>query len=84
MFLTLDGILCVRKYVSYLKRPFDVRYDPYTQSIQVLDNVKELGKLSEKIRADIDVLSGALDKLNYDDIGSYRTLLPPPAEEDND
>uniref|UniRef100_A0A8C5SHK1 phenylalanine 4-monooxygenase n=1 Tax=Laticauda laticaudata TaxID=8630 RepID=A0A8C5SHK1_LATLA len=39
----------LRKYASMISRPFSVRYNPYTERIEVLDNIKQLKNLSDAI-----------------------------------
>uniref|UniRef100_A0A8C6PZM2 phenylalanine 4-monooxygenase n=2 Tax=Nothobranchius furzeri TaxID=105023 RepID=A0A8C6PZM2_NOTFU len=36
----------VRKFAATIPRPFSVRYNPYTQSIEVLDNTQQLSNLA--------------------------------------
>lgn len=43
-------LLCIyRKYASTISRPFSVRYNPYTERIEVLDNIKQLKNLADAI-----------------------------------
>ncbi|KAM4748830.1 phenylalanine-4-hydroxylase [Rhinophrynus dorsalis] len=53
----------VRKFASTIPRPFSVRYNPYTQSIEVLDNVQQLKNLADCINSEIGILCSALRKL---------------------
>ncbi|XP_066561585.1 phenylalanine-4-hydroxylase isoform X2 [Amia ocellicauda] len=39
----------VRKFAAIIPRPFSVRYNPYTQSIEVLDNLQQLQNLADSI-----------------------------------
>uniref|UniRef100_A0A8D3BKL9 phenylalanine 4-monooxygenase n=1 Tax=Scophthalmus maximus TaxID=52904 RepID=A0A8D3BKL9_SCOMX len=39
----------VRKFAGTIPRPFTVRYNPYTQSIEVLDNAQQLRNLADSI-----------------------------------
>jgi hypothetical protein len=46
-----------------LARPYDIIYDPHTQSLRILDNVKVVHDLSEQVKLNMDVLEHALDRL---------------------
>ena len=52
--------LC-REFAASLKKPFTVRYNPYTESIEVLDNNTRLRDLAVSINSDMQVLVHALD-----------------------
>ena len=51
----------VRQYASKMKRPFSVRYNPYTETIEVLDTKEKLVKFASNIQRDmqqfVDVLN---------------------------
>ncbi|XP_077328307.1 phenylalanine-4-hydroxylase isoform X2 [Lithobates pipiens] len=53
----------VRKFAATIPRPFSVRYNSYTQSIEVLDNVQQLKNLADCINSEIGILCSALRKL---------------------
>ncbi|XP_007527985.1 phenylalanine-4-hydroxylase [Erinaceus europaeus] len=53
----------VRKFASTIPRPFSVRYDPYTQRIEVLDNTQQLMILADSINSEVGILSSALQKI---------------------
>ncbi|XP_068133041.1 phenylalanine-4-hydroxylase [Hyperolius riggenbachi] len=53
----------VRKFAATIPRPFSVRYNPYTQSIEVLDTVQQLKNLADCINGEIGILCSALRKL---------------------
>lgn len=42
---------CLRKFAQTIPRPFSVRYNPYTQRIEVLDNAKQLKNLADTINS---------------------------------
>jgi len=42
---------CLRKFAQMIPRPFSVRYNPYTQRIEVLDNAKQLKNLADTINS---------------------------------
>ncbi|PNI65118.1 PAH isoform 17, partial [Pan troglodytes] len=43
----------VRNFAATIPRPFSVRYDPYTQRIEVLDNTQQLKILADSINSEI-------------------------------
>lgn len=45
-----SSLLC-RKFAATIPRPFSVRYNPYTQSIEVLDNTQQLRNLADSINS---------------------------------
>uniref|UniRef100_A0A673BS02 Phenylalanine-4-hydroxylase n=1 Tax=Sphaeramia orbicularis TaxID=375764 RepID=A0A673BS02_9TELE len=53
----------VRKFAATIPRPFTVRYNPYTQSIEVLDNTQQLRNLADSINCEMGKLCDALRKL---------------------
>ncbi|XP_071477423.1 protein henna-like [Diadema antillarum] len=50
-------------WAAKIPRPFSVRYNPYTQSVEVLDQKEQLKNLVCNVKADLTILSEALDKL---------------------
>ncbi|XP_068611550.1 phenylalanine-4-hydroxylase [Brachionichthys hirsutus] len=52
----------VRKFAATIPRPFTVRYNPYTQSIEVLDNTQRLRNLADSISSEMGKLCEALQK----------------------
>ncbi|KAL9649354.1 hypothetical protein ABK040_016181 [Willaertia magna] len=73
MYYVVDGLeLCkeqIRSYVNnQLSRPFNVKYNPYTSSVEVLDTNEKLVALSGTIQNNIELLRSTLKKLNtFDD-----------------
>ncbi|XP_066561584.1 phenylalanine-4-hydroxylase isoform X1 [Amia ocellicauda] len=53
----------VRKFAAIIPRPFSVRYNPYTQSIEVLDNLQQLQNLADSINGEMAILCSALRKM---------------------
>uniref|UniRef100_A0A8L0DNG6 Phenylalanine-4-hydroxylase n=1 Tax=Oncorhynchus mykiss TaxID=8022 RepID=A0A8L0DNG6_ONCMY len=49
----------VRKFADTIPRPFSVRYNAYTQSIEVLDNTQQLRNLADNISGVVSVLAAA-------------------------
>ena len=51
-----------REFAAKIPRPFSVRYNPYTQSVEVLDSKDQIMKLANDIRGDVSTLHDALTK----------------------
>ncbi|KAL1131005.1 hypothetical protein AAG570_012243, partial [Ranatra chinensis] len=52
-----------RRWVSTMSRPFEVRFNPHTQSVEVLDSVDRLDNLVSQMNLEMLHLTTALDKL---------------------
>ena len=46
-----------------IKRPFEVYYDPFTQSIALVDSVTSLAYVTKQIQTDLTHVCTALQKL---------------------
>ncbi|RZF47999.1 hypothetical protein LSTR_LSTR002065 [Laodelphax striatellus] len=57
----------MREFASTIKRPFGVRYNPYTQSVEVLSNAKKIAALVSELRGDLCIVSNALKKIHEQD-----------------
>ncbi len=53
----------VREFSKTLSRPFGVRYNPYTESIEVLDRYDQIVRFVHDIHGDMDQLLDSLDIL---------------------
>ncbi|XP_048578744.1 phenylalanine-4-hydroxylase isoform X2 [Nematostella vectensis] len=53
----------VREFATQIPRPFNVRYNPYTQTVEVLDSKERLIKLVNDIKSDVTTLQDALNKI---------------------
>ncbi|XP_016091667.1 tyrosine 3-monooxygenase isoform X3 [Sinocyclocheilus grahami] len=53
----------LRAYVTRIMRPFSVRFDPYTDSIEVLDNPLKIQQGLETIKDELKILTDALNVL---------------------
>lgn len=58
-----DAQARVREFAATMDRPFSVRYDPYTQTIQVLDSRENVLRFAANITHDMGILTDALQKL---------------------
>ncbi|OCT81845.1 hypothetical protein XELAEV_18024353mg [Xenopus laevis] len=54
----------LRSYASHIKRPFAVRFDPYTVSIDVLNSPGRIQTTLEELRDELQTLSSALSTLS--------------------
>ncbi|KFO18665.1 Tryptophan 5-hydroxylase 1 [Fukomys damarensis] len=54
----------MREFAKTTKRPFGVKYNPYTQSIQILKDTKSITSAMNELRRDLDVISDALTKVS--------------------
>ncbi|KAF5278129.1 hypothetical protein FQR65_LT03645 [Abscondita terminalis] len=57
----------MRKFAEEIQRPFGVRYNPYTQSIEVLSNASKISDLVSELRGDLCIINGALKKIGVID-----------------
>ncbi|XP_071476864.1 tyrosine 3-monooxygenase-like [Diadema antillarum] len=53
----------LRLYAMKMARPYNVRYDPYTQSVQVIDKVDKLRDAIRDLNDQMVVLTSAIEKL---------------------
>lgn len=53
----------VRDFAATMDRPFSVRYNPYTQTIEVLDTKEKVLKFAASINSDMTTLMDAIAKL---------------------
>ncbi|XP_078077359.1 tyrosine 3-monooxygenase isoform X2 [Mustelus asterias] len=51
----------LRKYAASIKRPFSVKYDPFSKTIEVLDNPQKIRKLLDNLKDELKMLADALD-----------------------
>ncbi|XP_018620877.1 tryptophan 5-hydroxylase 1-like [Scleropages formosus] len=54
----------MREFAKTIKRPFTVRYNPYTQSVDVLRDTASIHSVVEELRHELDVVGDALSRLN--------------------
>jgi DNA-directed RNA polymerase subunit L len=57
------SLLSLRAYARTIKRPFELRYDPYTQTVEVLDQPKAIAKAIKQLNAEMEQLRSAVAKL---------------------
>ncbi|XP_031702203.1 tryptophan 5-hydroxylase 1-like [Anarrhichthys ocellatus] len=54
----------MREFAKTIWRPFTVRYDPYTQSVEVLKDTNSINSMLKDIRHELDIVEDALNRLN--------------------
>lgn len=54
-----------RRYSATIKRPFAVRYEPFTCSVEVLDQPSKIQTALSQIRDDLKTLHSALEKFSF-------------------
>ncbi|KAH9525214.1 hypothetical protein Btru_000666 [Bulinus truncatus] len=59
-----EMMMKMRQYVASLERPFDFKFDPYTQSVNILDSKSALVQAMDDLRLDLNVLSHAVNRLD--------------------
>lgn len=52
------------KFAESIPRKFGVRYDPYTQSINIIDSKHQVEDLVYNVNQEVQILMDALRKLN--------------------
>lgn len=80
-----------RAYAGRIQRPFGVRYNPYTQSVEVLSNATKIAALVSELRGDLCIVSNALRKIHEQDdtvdvegLASMLRLQEPGAGEEDE
>ncbi|XP_022099178.1 phenylalanine-4-hydroxylase-like isoform X2 [Acanthaster planci] len=58
-----DALQKIRAFAATIPRPFTVRYNPYTQSIEVLDSKEKLLKVAEQLNGELNRLMDGILKL---------------------
>ena len=53
----------MREFASTIKRPFGVRYNPYTQSVEILSNTRKILDLVSELKGDLCIVTNALRKI---------------------
>ena len=53
-----------RQFASRIRRPHEVHYDPYTQTIQLLNSKGMLHQLARNLHSELDNLQRAIDRIH--------------------
>ena len=56
-----------RAFANQIHRPFGLRYNPYTQSVDVLTDAQKITALVSELRGDLCIVSNALKKIQEQD-----------------
>ncbi|CAL8356597.1 unnamed protein product [Lota lota] len=54
----------MRDFAKTIRRPFTIRYNPYTQSVDVLKDTPSINSVVEELRRELDIVGDALSRLN--------------------
>lgn len=57
----------MRSFADNIQRPFGVRYNAYTQSVEVLSNAQKITAAMTELKGDISLVSSALKKISARD-----------------
>lgn len=60
-------LIFFRLFASEIKRPFGLRYNPYTQSVEVLTDAQKITAVVSELRGDLCIVSNALKKIHEQD-----------------
>jgi tryptophan 5-monooxygenase len=55
----------MRQFADTIKRPFGVRYNPYTQSVEILGNTRKILDLVSELKGDLCIVTNALRKIKH-------------------
>ncbi|KAJ1990975.1 hypothetical protein GGI25_003828 [Coemansia spiralis] len=58
-----DATAKLREFNVTMRRPFQVRYNPYTQSVEVLDSRDKVQHFARSIRNEMQLLTSALEQI---------------------
>lgn len=61
-----------RNFAKTISRPFEVRYDPYTQSVDILKDVKSINSILRDIQHDLGVVEEALSRKTGENLREIR------------
>lgn len=53
-----------RTFAEQIQRPFGLRYNPYTQSVEVLSNEQKITAVVSELRGDLCIVNSALKKIS--------------------
>uniref|UniRef100_A0A1I8P648 Tryptophan 5-hydroxylase 2 n=1 Tax=Stomoxys calcitrans TaxID=35570 RepID=A0A1I8P648_STOCA len=57
----------MRSFAESIQRPFGVRYNPYTQSVEVLSNAQKITAVVSELKGDLSIVCSALRKISATD-----------------
>ena len=56
-----------RAFAANIERPFGVRYNPYTLSVDILSNAQKIATFVSELRGDLCIVRNALKKIHEQD-----------------
>ncbi|XP_064168159.1 tryptophan 5-hydroxylase 1-like [Anguilla rostrata] len=59
-----DAKVKMREFAKSIKRPFTVRYNPYTRSVDILKDTSSIIDVVEELKYELDTVADALRRLN--------------------
>ncbi|RUS86363.1 hypothetical protein EGW08_005881 [Elysia chlorotica] len=59
-----DAKIKLKHFAATIPRPFSVRYNPYTQSVEVINSKEQVINLTKDIKGDLSLLEDALSRVN--------------------
>lgn len=59
--------LFTRAFANQIQRSFAIRYNPYTQSVEVLTDAQKITAVVSELRGDLCIVSNALKKIHEQD-----------------
>lgn len=62
-----NRVFSFRKYAEQIQKPFGLRYNPYTQSVEILSNAQKITALVSELRGDLCIVNSALKKISARD-----------------
>lgn len=62
-----EAKLQMREFAKTIKRPFGLRYNPYTQTVDVLTNTRKIANIVSELKGDLCIVTNALSKLKPSD-----------------
>ncbi|XP_077301918.1 tryptophan hydroxylase [Arctopsyche grandis] len=57
----------MRTFAESIQRPFGVRYNPYTQSVEVLSNAQKITAVASELKGDLCLVLAAMKKISAHD-----------------
>ena len=63
IYVFMIKIILYRNFVSHIERPFGVRLNPYTQSVEILSNAQKIAAIVSELKGDLCIVRNALQKI---------------------
>ena len=62
--LLSNDFVCFREWSSKIPKPFSLRYNPYTETVETLEEKDQIMKLVREMKSDMARVEEALGKVN--------------------